>query len=214
MLVSKRVCFSAVAALALFASQARAVTVNFLGHTANSRQVNFSHFGDVRNNEYAGEMNITVDGQPFIAYCVDLDNDAPNSWQASIMPVNVINGGKAIGWLYDNFASTVTTPNQGAALQLAIWEVLDDSPGVLDVNLNNFKFLGSTPGGQFNNIRNLAINYLSALPAPAVLAAYVPQSVIVFSTQVNTAQHMIIPEPSSLSALALGALILIRRRSR
>lgn len=212
MSLAKQITTLSIATILATSVQASAATVQFLGHTAFSRQVDFEHNGDFRNDEYAGEMNITVDGQPFIAYCVDLENDAPSSWQANLLPVTVINGGKAISWLYDNYVGTVDSANKGAALQLAIWEVLDDSPGSLDLDVDDFKFQGSIPAGQFNNIKTLAAGYLASIPSPAFLATYVPNSVIVFSAQVNTAQHMIIPEPTSLSILGLGALMVMRRK--
>lgn len=188
-----------------------AATITFEGFGL-SRDVGYQHDGNNENGP-AGQMNITIDGSPFIAYCVDLDNDAPGQWQAQLLPVNVINGGLAIAYLFDTFAAGVTTNNQAAALQVAIWEVLDDSPGVLNLSADNFRYFTASQS-QTANVLSQAQIYLNAIPAPAVLANYVPQSVIVFSSAIDQAQHMIVPEPTSLSVLALGAMLVLRRNRR
>lgn len=190
---------------------ASAATITFEGFGL-SRDVGYQHLGNNENGP-AGQMNITIDGSPFIAYCVDLDNDAPNQWDAQLLPVNVINGGLAIAYLYDTFAAGVSTHNQAAALQVAIWEVLDDSPGVLDLTADDFRYFTASQS-QTANVLTQAQIYLSAIPAPPVLATYVPQSVIVYSSAVDQAQHMIVPEPTSMSILALGAMLVLRRNRR
>jgi len=200
-----------IAVLLAAAVPVSAATITFEGFGL-SRDVGYQHQGDNENGP-AGQMNITIDGSPFIAYCVDLDNDAPGQWEAQLLPVNVINGGLAIAYLFDTFSAGVDTDNKAAALQVAIWEVLDDSPGVLDLSLNDFRYFTDSQG-QTANVLAQAQIYLNAIPAPPVLANYVAQSVIVFSSTVDQAQHMIVPEPTSMSILALGAMLVLRRNRR
>lgn len=189
----------------LAAGPATAATITFEGF-GYSRQVTYFHDSPPNETGFAGEMLLTIDGTPYTGYCVDLDNDAPNTWTASIEPVSVINGGNAIAWLFDTFATTVNSDTKGAGLQVAIWEVLDDWGGTLDLSAGNFRLISP------NAVKTQAQTYLSALPSPAFLATYVPQSFIVFSSAFDQAQHMITPEPASIVGLALAALALRRKR--
>lgn len=190
---------------------ASAATITFEGFGL-SRDVGYQHDGNNENGP-AGQMNITIDGSPFIAYCVDLDNDAPGQWEAQLLPVNVINGGLAIAYLFDTFAAGVSSNNEAAALQVSIWEVLDDSPGIFDLSADDFRYFTASQGQSANVLAQAQI-YLNAIPAPAVLANYIPQSVIVYSSAVDQAQHMIVPEPTSMSILAIGAMLVLRRNRR
>lgn len=200
----------AIAIVLACSSGSSAAIITFEGYVL-SRDVNYQHNAVFETNQSAGQMSITLDGAPFIAYCVDLDNDAPSQWQATLQPVSVINGGKAIAYLFDHFAAGVTTDNQAAALQVAIWEVVDDSPGVLNLTADHFRFTAASQG-QFANVMAQAVIYLAAIPAD--LTNYFPQSFIIHSSVANQAQHLIVPEPASLSILAVGAMFVLRRSRR
>jgi len=205
---SVRVKALAVALIVACAAPSYAAVITFEGHGL-SEDVNIFHNVLPNRDEIAGQMNITINGAPFIAYCVDLDNDAPNTWDATLEPVTIINNGIMIAWLFDNLAAGVNTTIQAAGLQVAIWEVLDDGAGVLDLNNGNFR-LNVPPTAVA--IQTQAQAYLNLIPAD--LSGYVPQSIIVFSSEVDKAQHMIVPEPSSIAALLIGAALCLRRSRR
>jgi len=204
-----RIVSAVVMAIAAFSvAPASAAVITFEGHGL-SENVNIFHEVLPNRAEIAGQMNLTINGAPFVGYCVDLDNDAPNTWDASLEPVTVIDNGIMIAWLFDNLAAGVTTSIQAAGLQVAIWEVLDDGAGVLDLNTGDFR-LNVPPTNVA--IRNQANAYLAMLPPD--LTGYVPQSIIVFSSEVDKAQHMIVPEPSSIAGLLMGAALLLRRNRK
>ena len=187
------------------AVSAPAAVITFDGFTSLSVDVNYTHQG-VTEHGPAGQMMLTIDGTPFIGYCVDLDNDAPNTWTATLEPVSVISNGIKIAYLFDTFAGGVTTMTETAGLQVAIWEVLDDGAGTLNLLADNFR--ANSPA----SVRNQAQLYLNAIPAD--LSGYVPQSLIVFSSAIDQAQHMIVPEPGSIAGLILGAAMVLRRTRR
>jgi len=198
----------AVAIAIASAAPASAAVITFEGHLL-SRNVNIFHEVLPNRSETAGQMSLTIDGSPFIGYCVDLDNDAPNTWDATLEPVTSIDNGVMIAWLFDTFAAGVTTNNEAAGLQVAIWEVLDDGDTALNLSAGDFRLnVPASPAA----VQTQAQIYLNAIPAD--LSGYLPQSIIVFSSEVDQAQHMIVPEPSSIAGLILGAAIALRRSRR
>jgi len=198
------------------AASARADNIEFLGH-GRTQLLNIRHDG-VSSNEYLGELLIEVTQggvtRNEIAFCVDLDNDALSKWTATKQPTSIIDtwapsgAGKKIAFLFDAFAASANTNTKAAALQAAIWELLDDSGGTLDVRSGDFRLIGTN--STTNAVAAQATNYLAALPAD--LSGYVPSSYIIYSDASPRSQHMIVPEPGSLLLLALAIPAIARRR--
>lgn len=194
------VCACVLAAWAGSPAVGAVITYSGFGH---SLVTNVTYNGSP-GNEIAGELLITVDGTPHIAYCVDLDAGTTPIWDATLQPVSVINGGLQIGWLYDMYAAGVATNEEAAGLQIAMWEILADHPAAADLGAGNF-LLNSPPV-----VLAQANFYLSQIPAD--LTGYIPKSVIVLSGDNPRSQHMIIPEPASILGLLLGCALIRRRR--
>lgn len=200
------------------AASAFADSIKFLG-MGRTEYLNIRHDG-ASSNEYLGELLIekTQNGvtTPLTAFCVDLDNDALSQWTATKQPTSIINNwappGAAIkiAFLFDTFAASANTNTKAAALQAAIWELLDDAGGVLDIRAGDFRLVGNN--STTNAVANQATTYLGALPAD--LSGYVPSSYVIYSDPAPRSQHMIVPEPGSLVllALAIPAAMLRRRR--
>lgn len=194
-----------------FALAAAAVT--FSVSAANATLIDYNGLGFNSTVEYklegnsskakAGQMLIDFDGKDEIAFCVDLRHAVKSEWQASFAGVNYVNGGKAAAFLYDTFASTVDSNAKAAALQVAIWEVVEDYSSL---NLNSGKFKLVTTG----SIASLANTYLAALPAN--LDNYSTNAYIIKSGSNPRSQNLIVPEPGTVIAILAGIPLLFRRK--
>jgi hypothetical protein len=181
------------------ASLAQAGPISLMG-TGLGTAVTISHNGsDVQ--VLAGEIVVDYGASGLTAYCVDLDHDMESNWIALTAPVSTVNGGLAIAYLYDHFASAVTTATQAAGLQIAIWEVLDDFGGSLDLSSGNFRLSGPSP------LLTAAQGFIDALPT--CVTSYTTPSYILKSGSDPQAQDLIVPEPASLVLLACALPVLL-----
>jgi hypothetical protein len=187
------------------AGEARAASVTFLG-LGDYSTVEIIHDGD-KSTVKAGELLVKVDGTNMTGFCVDLDNSVKSSWTASISSGSWLNGAKQVAYLFDTFAGSVTTGVQAAALQVAIWEVLEDHGDGYDLSKGDFKLSGSS------SVATAAMSYLSALPGN--LSNYNTTSYVLKSGSSPRSQHMIVPEPATLiTSMLLAPIMFLRRRRR
>ncbi len=196
----------AVAAFALLVGaaivQASPVTFNGMGL---NQTVNYK-LSEIDKSNKAGQILITFQSQNLTAYCVDLNNTVKSSWDATPATVDFINGGRAAAFLYDTYAPSVDTALKAAALQVAIWEVVTDFGGSLNLLAGNFKLVDS------ENVRSLANTFLGSLPGD--VGNYQSSSFIVKSGSDPRSQHLIVPEPATLGVVmvAMGMMVADRRR--
>ncbi len=184
-------------------SQLQATEIEFLGMGLN-KEVHYRHDGNHRAR--AGELLIEFDDEEYTAYCVDLDHRLEDKWDADFEPVSFINGGIQIAYLYDMFASMVSSNVEAAGLQVAMWELVEDFGGALDLAHGDFKLRNH------HDVRAAAQGYLDALPGD--LSGYSTSSFILASGGCPRSQHLIVPEPTTLAMLGLGLpLLWVRRRN-
>jgi hypothetical protein len=184
------------------AVSASAASVEYVG-LGRFSSVDIYHNGNTATVK-AGELNVKVDTIPLVAFCVDLDHSVKPAWSANEVPVTAILGGKAAAYLYDTFRPLVSDNTTAAALQVAIWEVIDDPTGPYDLGAGNFRLFGAA------SIATQANTYLAAIPGD--LSGYVTPSYILDSVSYPYSQDLIVPEPGTLMALMLGLPLFLARR--
>lgn len=205
-----RIVCALVAALAC--SEARAVIVTLLGSDLQTPVATHRYGEDL--SSFPKRYHVSVAAQQFIAFCVDFEHEIQSSWDANISHVDVLDDvyghhapipgtGRAVGWLFDNFAGSADTPLEVAGLQIAIWEILDEFN---NLNLNSGIFRLLSPQA----VKDQANFYLAAIP-PNV-GTYEPAAYVLRSKDQPRSQHLIVPEPAALALLAIGFPLLSRAR--
>ncbi len=214
-----------------FTSLASAETLHFYNTNYNyGDSVNASYGSTVYEYLWAGEIYMTHDGQaiPFITYCLSLQyalEDDPIvevkdlSTLSSPDDPNVLDGvGGKVAWLLNSYAPGVSSNTEGAALQLAIWELLYDEG--FDFSDGLFRVTSASAG-----ILSQATEYFNSIGSKTSEAFWYDTT-----HSVNRRQELIgqdlggpkpefistIPEPGSLlllgSGLGVFGLAFIRRR--
>ena len=160
----------------------------------------------------AGELNYFYEEQVQAAYCVDLYQAAGDDGAASVWNVDMLANGALAAHLYLNHAPQVAAREDAAALQVAIWEVVNETPGT-DFDVTDGFFSIRQSNRRERDIAAAANNLLYSLP----LSSPDVEGVIVLHS--DTRQDVIlpgaiseIPEPFTMATLALGAVCLLLRR--
>jgi hypothetical protein len=182
----------------------------------------------------AGTLSTTLNGtgQQFDTYCVDLYHDFTpgSSWSVDVVPISSYQGESgvakgdnpggnagAIGYLYDKFASQVTTAIEGAALQVAIWKVDYDDNNSLSTG--SFRFAPSCdPKSVQSQVYDQAMIYLAGFNgtqastgATYLMATSHPNGLNqdFVGPGGSVSPFTVVPEPSSIvlvvAGLGLGA---------
>lgn len=155
-------------------------------------------------------------GGTFTAFCIDLGNtiasnrtytwsvvdpsDAPNP---STYSDGHISAGEllALQRLIGAYpVSSLTTRQQAAAFQAAVWEIVNESGSVYNVTAGNFRAGGRLDTALANQMLAASASYQGPLPLLKALTSPCAQDMLV-----------VIPEPATLTILGAGIGILAHR---
>ena len=164
---------------------------------------------------YAGEADILLDGTTSrTAYCVAIfiDINMYTVYNTSLTDISAVKNGLRVGWLLDNVLPTLTTAQQGAGLQMAIWDIVND-------NADGFSS-GGVQAATTGNVTDPtaladAVSYESQSIGKSADAWVYYNTDAGTGAQVQTLMGFVkltdggpaVPEPATLGVVTLGMLI-------
>jgi hypothetical protein len=113
------------------------VTLNSLGAGANVtiQVVPVGQSGLQSFNAFAGVFNMTLNGQAFTTFCIDTSHEVTVGQTYSVQQTPVETGltyGAQMEYLYTKYIGTaVNNNNEAAALQIALWDLVDGGQSLL-----------------------------------------------------------------------------------
>ncbi|HMS54495.1 MAG TPA: PEP-CTERM sorting domain-containing protein [Fimbriimonadaceae bacterium] len=197
--------------LILSAAVSRAALFTFHGLVSGKSQAVSINYAGNSMNVGAGLANVSLDGGPqFLGVCVDLDhwNGNGSSYQVNVRPIEDRGPfATRAAWLFNDQASSVNSNMKGAALQLAVWDIVYDNGDGLDA--------GSFKSSASGSLLTQTNSYLAASFGNTSSNANWFQAVSHGNANNRNQNYMgTVPEPSSIAVIAVGAFALLRRRRR
>jgi len=161
----------------------------------------------------AGQVKLRYQDVDYLGHCVDVF-DYSGSAEVTEASYTTLRNGDEIAYLFETNSPGITSREQAAGLQVAIWELLYENNTTLDFNLDsgNFKITNNNviddANGMLDYMRaNMPDNYLPTLDL-LVLRTPCKQDMLIGR---NTP---VIPEPATVTLLAIGGLLILKRRRR
>jgi hypothetical protein len=161
-------------------------------------------------NVWSGPVSASFKGgSNFDSYCVDLDHwiNLPTAYEVKTSPINSLMYGGRAAFLYNQYASGVDSKVKGAALQVAIWDVIADNGDGLGSGDFKTKNLSA-------DVKDLANSYLAASSGKSGVAVLF--EAIDHGPNCDKNQNFMgpVPEPASMAVLGMGVAALLRRRRK
>lgn len=166
-------------------------------------------FGWQRQDSPGAGVNSSLPSN-FYSYCVDLDQSIPANTSLSFQTLSLDQVGYTndqmvhLGRLWSTFQATVDTPNESAAFQAAVWEIVYDTNR--DISTGSFRMTES------NSVSTLAQVFLDTVNSYTYTGSVAGLMVLQSSTVQD--QITVVPTPAGGLVLSAATLIVLLRRGR
>ena len=207
---TKTIAVWAALAMSMWTGTASATTLNLVQANTNRGTYLTISYNSVERTSFTGALSFSIDGSVSLVdmFCVDLTARAylNSPYEAVALPPTTLSNGARAAWLFDTFNTSAQSVATGAALQLALWDVVHD--GGDGLNLGLLRSTAAIP----NDILTQAAVYLNASNGQGSASAVVWESVLGKADR----QRMIgqVPEPSTIGLLASGLALLAWKARR
>jgi len=193
--------------LAAFAENANAstITVTSIGYGYDNVPM-LLNGQTTPTEEYAVEILVNLGGAPYIAYCVDLFTEIGfATYNTTVGDVSTYSHGGRLAWVYSTYAPGVTTNDEAAAIQLALWDIVhDDGDGLSAGNIQVAPTYSTTVITRANDIIAASLGQSSTNASflhNASLSTGAPAQTLI------TAYAAQVPEPSTTALIGLGGTL-------
>ena len=190
----------------------QATTISFTGFSHGSEAVQLAT--PFQGTVPAGEFAMSADGMPLTSFCIDLmqsihfgrsySNYSKVGLTGQNENINALQVGR-FSKLYENYLPTAqASSTASAAFQTAIWEIISDGQGNLNLSTGVFSLVSAF----FSTSRSLATEWLATLDSKA--AGNWSFDKYGSATQqdqlVGTKGSSQVPVPATLALLAVGVV--------
>ncbi len=168
----------------------------------------------VEMRDWAGSVNIDVDGVRSLALCVDLftSMNVNHTYGTTIGTEVTIDNGGRVAWLMENEMPSLSGVSQLAGLQLAVWDIVHDNGNGLSTGRIRQSTAHTTDAAAVNEATALIALSLGHSAADGIVynnynlhdfsKVQTLMSVPVSANSVATST----PEPQSIGMMAMGGL--------
>jgi len=214
------VCVSGVLALSS-ATTASAVTVNVtyqgsdaFGSPNLSRYLSINSTG-ISGGVYAGPFRLVGNNGfgNFVAFCVDLAQylTSGNTYTVSGSSKYGSSVDTNIDRLFTSVYSSINTAIQGAAFQVALWEIISDTSGSYNLAGGNFSVVNASYSSAVINQANSYLNGLTGAATGGYRLSFLQSDV---GQDIVTISPVPLPAAAGMLGLGLVSLFGLRRRRR
>jgi len=157
----------------------------------------------------AGQLDVTYGGVNYMGYCVDIMQGLRSTNVTELVPSS--DPFLKAAYLYETQRNNVTSNTDAAALQVAIWETINENYGAYGYDVTD-----STSNFYITNNTSVSLAANNLLNGLAVPIGYSPGGIIKILASDCGQDVMIrdyaVPEPATIMLLGLGGLFLMKRQ--